>query len=156
MPFALIFLVIPLLEIGLFIVVGNRIGLWPTLMLVVLGVLVGVSVLRGQQDRAIRMAQGGLRNVSPGTFMAQGAFRLLAGMLLIVPGFFTDALGLILLVPAVQRALMRAIAARVQVRTASFHSEGEIIEGEFEIRDPGGNPRADTGANGRITGPRRH
>ncbi len=152
MPLFLVLLVLPLIEIALFIVVGNSVGLWPTLSLVVLGALVGVLLLRGQQGRAVRMAQGGLRGVSAGTFLAQGAFTLLAGLLLIMPGFFTDSLGLVLLVPPVQRALLRVIAARVQVRTATYQRDGDIIDGDFEVRDPG----SQAGPDGRITGPRRH
>lgn len=152
MPVLLILLLLPLIEIALFIAVGGWLGLWATLSLVVLGVLAGVLILRGQHDRALRMMQGGLRDVSPGTFLAQGAFRMFAGMLLIAPGFFTDAIALILLVPAVQRWIVRSLGKGISVSTVHVHREGEIIDAEYEVSEP----RHDTRPRTPIEGPHRH
>jgi len=139
MPVLLIFLILPLVEIALFIVIGGRIGLWPTLALIVLGGLSGVLVLRGNRARAVQVMDRGLRGISPGTFLAQGAFQVVAGVLLILPGFLSDAVGLVLLVPPVQRAIMRWVRARVEVRSVHPHARrsapGEVIEGEYETRD---------------------
>lgn len=139
MPLLLLFVALPLIEIALFIAVGAQIGVGLTLALIVLGAFVGVAILRGQQARAMAMMQGGLR-IQPGTFLAQGAFRVLAGILLIVPGFLTDALGLVLLIPFVQRELVVALAARATVVTARSWQEGDVVEGEFEVRDPAPDP----------------
>lgn len=139
MPLLLLFVALPLIEIALFIAIGAQIGLLATLGLIVLGALAGVSILRGQQERALAMMQGGLR-VQPGTFLAQGAFRVLAGLLLILPGFLTDALGLLLLIPPLQRALVRALAAGATVTTTRVYADGDTIEGEFEVREPGRDP----------------
>ena len=139
MPFLLIFLVLPLIEIALFIVIGGRIGLWPTLALIVLGGLAGVLILRAHQARALQVMERGLSGLSPGTFLAQGAFHVLAGLLLILPGFLTDVIGLVLLLPPVQRAILRSIRARVEVREVHLrtrtHPGGDIIEGDYEARD---------------------
>jgi len=152
MPVLLILLLLPLIEIALFIAVGGWLGLWQTLALVVLGALAGVLILRGQQERALRMMQGGVRGISPGTFMAQGAFRMLAGMLLILPGFFSDSVALILLLPPVQRAILRALSANITVTTAHARRNGDIIDGEYEVYEP----RAETPPISRIEGPHRH
>jgi UPF0716 protein FxsA len=152
MPVLLILLLIPLVEIALFIVVGGWLGLWPTLALVVLGALAGVLILRGQHDRALQMMQGGLRHVAPGTFLAQGAFRMFAGMLLIAPGFFTDVIALILLVPPVQRMIVRTLGKGISVNTVHVHREGEIIDADYEVYEP----RRDAPPQDRIDGPHRH
>ncbi len=143
MPLVLIFLVLPLVEIGLFIVIGGRIGLWPTLSLIVLGGLAGVLILRAHKARAIEVMNRGLRGVSPGTFLAQGAFQVVGGILLILPGFLTDALGVFLLLPPVQRAVLRWVQTRVKVRAVHLRptgaggrqGRGEVIEGEYEAHD---------------------
>lgn len=141
MPILVLFLILPLAEIALFIAVGGQIGVWATLALVVLGVLGGALILRGQRERTQRLMQGGLRGVKPGTFLAQGAFRLTAGLLLIAPGFLTDLLGLLLLVPPLQRLIVRMLGARVAVASAHVRREGDIIEGDFEVYEPGQPPR---------------
>lgn len=135
MPALFIFVLLPLIEIGLFIAVGTQIGVLATLGLIVLSALLGASILRGQQARAMAMMQGGL-NVAPGTFLAQGAFRVLAGLLLLLPGFLTDALGLILLVPPVQRLLVRALGLRGTVASAAVWQVGDVVEGEYTVREP--------------------
>lgn len=137
MPLFVLLLILPLAEIALFIAIGGQIGVWATLALVVLGVLGGSLILRGQQERTQLLMQGGLRGVKPGTFLAQGAFRVAAGILLIAPGFLTDLLGLALLVPPLQRLLVRLIGAHVAVATAHVRREGDIVEGDFEVHEPG-------------------
>lgn len=139
MPFLLLFVALPLIEIALFIALGSQIGVLATLLLIILGAALGMTILRGQQARAVAMMQGGLR-VEPGTFLAQGAFRVVAGILLIMPGFLTDSLGLVLLIPPLQRGLVRAIGARATVTTARTWQEADVVEGEFEVREPRRDP----------------
>ena len=149
MPLLLLFVALPLIEIALFIAIGGQIGVGTTLLLIVLGAMLGVTILRGQQARALAMMQGGLR-IDPGTFLAQGAFRVLAGILLILPGFLTDTLGLLLLLPPLQRALVRLIGARATVTTRVW--QDDVVEGEFSVRDPARDP---LDADHRIERPRR-
>ncbi|WP_068298802.1 FxsA family protein [Pararhodobacter sp. CCB-MM2] len=139
MPALLIFVLLPLIEIALFIAVGGQIGVAATLALILLSAMAGASVLRGQQARAVAVMQGGLR-MQPGTFLAEGAFRMTAGLLLILPGFLTDALGLALLVPPLQRTIVRAIGARTTVVSTRTYRRDDVFEGEFtegpSTRDP--------------------
>lgn len=133
MPVLLVILLLPLIEIALFILVGSRIGIAPVLVLIVLSMFMGILVLRANQARAAAIMQHGLRNVSPGTFLAQGAFATIGGVLLLLPGFLTDSLGLLLLLPPVQRLVMRAIAARIDVKTVHVQHDGDIVEGEYKV-----------------------
>ncbi|MCC5970198.1 MAG: FxsA family protein [Pararhodobacter sp.] len=156
MPVLLILVLLPLLEIALFIAVGGWLGLWPTLSLVVLGALAGVLILRGQRDRAALMMQGGLRHVAPGTLMAHGAFFVVGGILLIMPGFFTDALGLILMLPPVQRLMLRTLGKGVSVTTVHARRQGDIIDGEYEVHEPGPEDSTQARPEHRVEGPHRH
>lgn len=142
MPVLLAFIALPLIEIALFIAIGARIGVGATLGLIVLSAVAGVMILRGQQARLQAMTQGGLR-MAPGRILAEGAFRLVAGLLLVLPGFLTDALGLLLLIPPLQRLILRSLGARARVVTATFHQQGDIIDGEFHVHQPGQPPRSD-------------
>jgi UPF0716 protein FxsA len=105
----------PLLEIGLFVVVGGAIGLWPTLAVVLGTGILGVALIRWQGMGVLRDLQqnGAVDPISP---IAHGALILLGGFLLILPGFFTDVLGLMLMIPLVRRGLIAALGPRIQVQ----------------------------------------
>jgi len=106
----LILIALPFIEIALLIVVGQWIGLWPTLGLLVLSALLGMVVIRRQGLSMLgrmfdTMGRGGLGVAS----IVDSYAVILAGFLLIVPGFATDALGLLLLIPPVRRRMLRAV-----------------------------------------------
>lgn len=105
----------PLLEIGLFVVVGGAIGLWPTLAVVLCTGVLGVALMRWQGMGVLRDLQqnGAVDPISP---IAHGALILLGGFLLILPGFFTDVLGLLMMIPLVRRGLIAALGPRIQVQ----------------------------------------
>ena len=105
----------PLLEIGLFVVVGGAIGLWPTLAVVLGTGVLGVALMRWQGMGVLRDLQqnGAVDPISP---IAHGALILLGGFLLILPGFFTDVLGLLMMIPLVRRGLIAALGPRIQVQ----------------------------------------
>jgi len=105
----------PLLEIGLFVVVGGAIGLWPTLAVVLGTGVLGVALIRWQGMGVLRDLQqnGAVDPISP---IAHGALILVGGFLLILPGFFTDVLGLMLMIPLVRRGLIAALGPRIQVQ----------------------------------------
>lgn len=105
-----LFLGLPLLEIAVLIKVGQAIGFWPTLGLLVLSAVVGMLVIRQQGLKMVgrlfdTMNRGGLIVVS----MVDSYATILAGCLLIVPGFITDLMGLALLVPPLRRLALAAV-----------------------------------------------
>lgn len=148
MPILLLFLLLPLVEIALFVLVGDWLGLWPTLGLVVAAVLAGGLLIRRQGLAAVReiqRAQGGA--VMPGAPVAHGALIVLAGLLLILPGFFSDAMGLLLLVPAVRRLLIDRFSARIVVAGAAARQQRQwpgahedVIDAEAVEIDPDARP----------------
>lgn len=136
------FLLIPLLEIALFITVGGAIGLWPTLLIVVLTALLGTVLVRSQGALAMQQLRGSFERLSdPTEPLAHGAMILFAGALLLTPGFFTDAVGFSLLIPGVRSALFKAIKARVVVQQFDMGGQAQpahpdpaddVIDGDFE------------------------
>jgi UPF0716 protein FxsA len=113
-------ILLPLVEIALFIAVGGAIGLLPTLLLVVVAALAGGLILRWQGISAIndmRRTMGAGR--LPARALADTMLLGFAGMLLFLPGFFTDIIALALLIPAVRTALYRFLGRRMKVVVAT-------------------------------------
>lgn len=145
----LLFVAVPVIEIALFIEIGGWIGLWPTIAVVVLTAAAGAMLVRHQGLAVLTRLRaevdaGGL----PGGTLAEGALLLVAGVTLLTPGFFTDACGFALLVPPVRKALIRWLAARVEVRVARPRPDAGTVEGEWEeVREPE-PPRPGIGSGG--------
>lgn len=119
----LAFLALPILEIYVIIQVGQVIGAWPTVTLLVVESLIGAWIVRREGRRAwreLRAAVGSGR--LPSRELADGALVLVGGTLLLTPGFVTDAAGFLLVIPPT-RALVRhwllAYAARRATRAAT-------------------------------------
>lgn len=143
MPILILALVvgIPLIELAVLIWVGGRIGVLPTIALVIATAVVGVALVRVQGLAALARAQAYLAaNRFPAGEAFDGFFLLLAGAFLLMPGFITDTIGLLLLIPPLRRALgrliWRGLLARGNVRAWAAHydfgADAVVIEGEFE------------------------
>lgn len=113
----ILFLAVPVAEILVLVSVGARIGIWPTLGLVVVTAVLG-SMLVSRQGRGTwkkfqhEIASG----QSPSATMVHGAMILIAGALLLTPGFLTDIVGFTLLVPSAREALRGWFIARMKSR----------------------------------------
>ncbi len=125
------FLIIPVVEIALFIQIGGWIGLWPTLLLIVVTAVVGSTVIRAQGFGVLSRLQRRLdRGEAPLRELFDGVCLLIAGLLLLTPGFFTDAVGAVLLIPA--------------ARALAFEHLGRHLRGAVHIHGmapPGDAPR---------------
>ena len=142
----LLFLLVPLIEIALFIQVGGWIGLWPTLAIVIVTAVAGTILVRSQGMQALARLRRSFEEVrDPTDTLAHGAMILFSGALLLTPGFFTDAVGFALLVPQVRAWLLRRMKARMVVQggwSGSAAGGGprrpasdDVIEGSFEPAD---------------------
>ena len=110
----IVLLVVPIIEIALFIVIGERIGLGWTLLGILLTAIGGTILLRIQGFRLLERIRGEMRaGRVPGRELAHGFLLLVAGILLLTPGFFTDALGFLLFVPGVRDAIWSGLKARL-------------------------------------------
>lgn len=114
----LAFLVVPLIEIALFIQIGGVIGLGWTLLIVVATAVLGAALVRAQGLATLGKLQSSINEYGdPTEPLVHGAMILFAGALLLTPGFFTDVVGFSLLVPQVRQAVFVWLRARVQVQS---------------------------------------
>jgi UPF0716 protein FxsA len=143
MPRLLLFvLALPFVELIAFSQVGELIGLWPTLALVLASMASGIAILRAQGYATLERAQLSLaKRENPLPQVMHGLTIMVAGALLVIPGFVTDVIAIALLVPAVRTALGRGLwntlmhSDRVTV-WASQGDRGTTIEAEFrEVKD---------------------
>lgn len=146
------FIAVPLIEIALFIQVGGWIGLWPTLLIVVVTAILGSFLVRSQGARELNNLRGSFQELrDPTEPLANGAMILFAGALLLTPGFFTDIVGFSLLLPPVRAAVYRQLRERVKVASFTMGQQqvprqqpnaqprgpqDRVIDGEFEDVTP--------------------
>ncbi len=169
----LAFLMVPIIEIALFIQVGGAIGMWPTLAIVVLTAILGTWLVRTQGRLALGQLQSSFSELNdPTEPLVHGAMILVAGALLLTPGFFTDAVGFALLMPPVRVAVFRYLRSRMTVaqfqmgpgpgfgagpgpgRAHPAHEDGGVvIDGEFEEVRPKTRPSKPSGW---VEPPKRH
>jgi UPF0716 protein FxsA len=142
----LVFIVVPIAELFVIIQVGELIGVWPTLLLLLLDAIVGSWLLKREGRAAWRRFNEALaERRMPGKEVADGFLIILGGALLIAPGFLTDILGVLLLIP-VTRAVFRRILRRWtvgRVAIVGFPGAGGASWGGF-----GSGPRGGAGASG--------
>jgi UPF0716 protein FxsA len=141
MPLFLALLMVPIIEIALFIQVGGLIGLWPTLAIVILTAMLGSQLIRRQGLGAFLALRSSISDMrDPTGPLFDGAMILLSGALLLTPGFLTDSIGLLLLIPGLRAALYHRLRQRITVRTVGTPPQrppgGEVIDGEYERVDP--------------------
>ena len=96
----LLFIVVPIVEIVLFIKIGSLLGLWLTILVVVLTAIVGTNLVKSQGLNAIKQVQSSfLQGQDIARSLINGTLILIAGILLLTPGFFTDFIGITFLIP---------------------------------------------------------
>ena len=112
----LLLIVVPLVEIGLFIELGGAIGTWPTIGTVIATALLGTICLRHQGLAVVGQIRSEARRGKPPVQAAiEGLMVVVAGVLLLTPGFLTDGIGFILLIPPVRAAAARAAMRRMRI-----------------------------------------
>ena len=98
-----IFILIPIIEITIFITVGSNIGILNTIAIILLTALIGIFLVR---KRGLNLLFNARQNMSEGVIPTEqikgGIFLLISGLLLITPGFFTDCIGFAVFLKPVQ------------------------------------------------------
>ena len=138
----LAFLIVPFIEIYLLLQIGGIVGVFPTIALVVLTAIVGVSLLRQQGLATLQRFQDNLqRGEIPAYEMIEGPILLVGGALLLTPGFFTDIIGFACLIPSARRKIAQYIIEKRLVQAGVVpgqkkpKAEPGVIEGEFNRDD---------------------
>ena len=120
---ALLFLVVPFVELFVLIQVGQAIGTLPTIAVLVVVSIVGAWLVKREGLSVLRRAQDQVqRGIVPGTELVDGVLILFAGALMLTPGFLTDILATFLLIPPIRVAVRRMMGSQLAKR-ASIHLE---------------------------------
>ena len=118
LPFML--LIVPIIEISVFIAIGDQIGVFYTVMMILLTALIGSILLRIEGFRILGQIQ---KDVAAGKIptkeLSNGVMILIAGVLLLTPGFVTDAIGFLLFLPPVRAAIRAFVVSRIKLQTTS-------------------------------------
>ncbi len=129
---ALVFVLLPLLELVVLIRIGEVVGFLPTLALVVLTGVAGAALARAEGLRVVvQLNRELMAGRLPGQALMDGASVLVGGALLLTPGVLTDVAGLALLFPPTRRWIQRRVRARLEAGLAS----GAV---RFVVMGPGG------------------
>lgn len=145
----ILFAILPIIEIAVLINVGEQIGGWNTVALVIISAFIGAFLVRREGIATLTQAQQKMQTGEmPGQEMAEGLLLVIAGVLLVTPGFITDAFGLLLSFPLTRPLIAKSLMKQISVKVVTSHSQftqspfqqshtnakyddGEIIEGEF-------------------------
>ena len=118
-------IILPIVEIAIFIKVGQWIGLLPTLALIIGAALLGGFLFRQQGFSTLaRMRADLATGRMPARAMADAALLGLAAVLLVLPGFLSDFVALALLLPPVRSAIYAGLASRVTVVSTTGYGSG--------------------------------
>lgn len=138
----LLFIVLPAVELGILMKLGQIVGLGPTIGLIVLTGIVGASLARSQGLAVFAKLQAEIQGGRlPADSMLDGLMILVAGALLVTPGVLTDLFGFLCLLPAfralVKREIGRRIERAVEEQRLQVHVSGfdETFQG-FDDRGP--------------------
>jgi UPF0716 protein FxsA len=156
----MLFVAVPIAELIVIVLVGNAIGVWPTIALLIVDSLLGSVLMRSQGRTAWRRFNAALTaGRPPAREVLDGALVIFGGALLLTPGFLSDILGLLLLLPPsralVRRVLVARLAHRMALSAAASYSAGarrrprrngdvegtatEVDPGRLPPRGPGGD-----------------
>jgi UPF0716 protein FxsA len=130
------FIVVPLIEIYVLIQVGQVIGPWWTILLLVLDSIFGTWLMKREGARAWLALRTALETGRmPARELADGALILVGGTLMLSPGFVTDAVGMVLILPFTRpfaRAALTRIVSRRLLTAArpGSRSQGPVVRGE--------------------------
>ena len=131
----LLIILIPILEIYLFIKIGSQIGAFTTISLIFFTAIVGVFYARYEGLNTLKSGVSQLyKNQMPLFELMSGAALAIAAILLILPGFATDILGFLIIFPLTRRLIFKLFTKK-EIDKDEVHIKDDLIEGEFEDKD---------------------
>ena len=133
----IIFIILPIIEISIFIQVGGFLGTFNTILIIFLTAAIGVYFVRQQGFRTFQKIAFELQNQQiPVQGMFDGLVILIAGILLVTPGFLTDIIGFLGLVPQTRIFLLAMVKNLFFQRYSKAQKQykkdiNETIDGDF-------------------------
>ena len=129
----LLIILIPILEIYLFIKIGSQIGAFITITLIFITAIIGVFYARYEGLNTLRSGVSQIyKNQMPLFELMSGAALAFAALLLILPGFATDLLGFLIIFPLTRKIIFNLFARKEK---GEVNIKDDLIEGEFEDKD---------------------
>ena len=122
-------ILIPIIEIYLFIKIGSQIGAFNTISLVFITAIVGIIYARYEGLNTLKSGISQIiKNELPSYEIISGAAIAFAALLLIIPGFATDLFGFILIFPLTRRILLKKLSKNINTKKENEN----FIDGEYE------------------------
>lgn len=126
----ILFIAVPLVELALLIKLGNAIGLWPTIFIVIATGVLGAALARSQGTRVISAIRAEVAEGRPPTeSLLNGLMVLVGGVVLLTPGLLTDLLGFSLLIPFTRNWFRKKLSSRLRKYADRNSSSATIIIG---------------------------
>ena len=129
----LLIILVPILEIYLFIKIGGQIGAFTTISLIFVTAIIGVYYARYEGLNTLKSGVSQLyKNQMPLFELISGAALAVAAFLLILPGFATDLLGFLIIFPLTRKIFFQLLSKKTK---SEMHIKDDLIEGEYEDKD---------------------
>ena len=123
-------ILVPIIEIYLFIKIGSQIGAFNTISLILITAIIGVIYARYEGLNTLRSGFSQLvKNELPAYEIISGAAIAFAALLLIVPGFATDLIGFLLIFPLTRKLIFGNLSKKFKKKD---NQKNNFIDGEFE------------------------
>ena len=131
----LLIILIPVIEIYLFIKIGSQIGAFTTISLIFFTAIIGVFYARYEGLNTLKSGVSQLyKNQMPLFELMSGAALAVAAVLLILPGFATDILGFLIIFPLTRKLLFKLVTKKRKNKDEVYIKD-DLIEGEFVDKD---------------------
>ena len=126
----LLILLVPIVEIYLFIKIGSQIGAFNTISLIFITAIIGIYYAKYEGLNTLKSAiKQTVQNEIPIYEIISGAALAFAALLMILPGFLTDVIGLLILFPWTRKIFLKKISKK------NYKNKKNFIEGEYEDID---------------------
>jgi UPF0716 protein FxsA len=126
----LLIILVPVIEIYLFIKIGSQIGALATILLIFTTAVVGIYYAKYEGLNTLKSGFAQLsKNEPPAYEMISGAAIAFAALLLIIPGFATDVLGFLIILPISRKYIFKIFFKKIKTTKSE---KNNFIDGEFE------------------------
>ena len=132
-PIIFFIILVPVIEIYLFIMIGSQIGALTTIFLIFMTAVIGMYYAKYEGLNTLKSGFIQLNKKQlPAYEVLSGAFIALGALLLILPGFATDLLGFLIIFPLTRKIIFKKLSNKIQKGTVK---KNNFIEGDFEDID---------------------
>ena len=127
-------ILVPIVEIYLFIKIGAKIGAFNTILLILITAITGIIYARYEGLNTLRSAYSQIiKQETPAYEIISGAAIAFAALLLIIPGFATDIIGFLIIFPITRKIILSKVSKKIKKKEPD---KNNFIDGEFvDIED---------------------